>query len=176
MVEHLCALFCTVLERWLPVLEFDYVSMWEDMCFRQGPMMNPEHFERFLVPRYRRITDVCRKHGVDIIYLDCDGNIDVLVPLWLAAGVNGMFPLEVACGSDPVKYRREYGHDVLLLGGVNKRELSRDRAAIDAELERLRPTVEDGGFAPHIDHRCPPDIPLANYIYYLQRKVEVFGM
>jgi len=176
MVEHLCDLSCSVLERFLPVLQFDYCYMWEDMAFKQGPMMNPEHFERFLVPRYRRITDLCRKHGVDIIYLDCDGSIDVLVPLWLKAGVNGMFPLEMACGSDPVKYRKLYGHDVLLLGGVNKRELSKDHAAIDAELERLRPVVEDGGFVPHVDHRCPPDISLSNYIYYLERKVKVFGM
>ena len=176
MVEHLCVLICTGLERVLPALQFDYAAMWEDMCFRQGPMMNPEHFDRFLVPRYARITELLRKHGVDIVYLDCDGNIDALVPYWLKAGVNGMFPLEVACGSDPVKYRNEYGHDVLLFGGVNKRELVKDRKAIDAELERLRPVVEDGAFAPHVDHRCPPDVPLDNYVYYLERKVEVFGM
>ena len=176
MVEHLCDLTCTVLERHLPHVECDSVQMWEDMAYKQGPMMNPEHFERFMVPRYRRITDICHKHGIDIIYLDCDGNIDVLVPLWLKAGVNVMFPLEVACGSDPVKYRKLYGKDVLLLDGVNKRELARDHAAIDAELERLRPVVEEGGFVPHVDHRCPPDVSFENYLYYLERKVKVFGM
>jgi len=176
MMERICDVICAVLERMLPVLQFDYAAMWEDMCFNAGPMMNPEHFDRFCVPRYRRISELCHKHGVDIIYTDCDGNIDALVPYWLKAGINGMFPLEMAGGSDPVKYRKEYGHDVLLFGGVNKRELAKGREAIDAELERLRPVVEDGGFAPHCDHRCPPDVSLENYIYYMERKVEVFGM
>ena len=176
MVEHVCNLYCAVLERFLPVLQFDCASMWEDMAFKQGPMVSPEHFKKFLSPRYRRITDLLHKHGVDIVYLDCDGNIDDLVPLWLEAGVNVMYPLEVAHGSDAVKFRKLYGRDVLLMGGVNKRELAKDHASIDAELERLRPVVEEGGFVAHVDHRCPPDVSLANYIYYMQQKVKVFGM
>lgn len=175
-IEHLTHLFCTVLERFLPVIRFDHASMWEDMCFKQGPMMNPTHFKRYMVPRYRRITDLLRKYGVDVVILDCDGNIDELVPLWLAGGVNAMFPLEVACGSDPVKYRQRYGRDVLLFGGVNKRELVKGPEAIDAELARLRPLIDDGGYAPHVDHRCPPDVSMKNYIYYLRRKLEVFAM
>ncbi|NQT15551.1 MAG: hypothetical protein HQ582_22525, partial [Planctomycetes bacterium] len=73
-----------VLER---VLEtggrFDGCSLWEDMCYNNGPLLGPTQFKRFLVPHYRRLTDLLRRHGVDVIWVDCDGQIDELLPLWL---------------------------------------------------------------------------------------------
>ncbi|MEI6846233.1 MAG: uroporphyrinogen decarboxylase family protein, partial [Candidatus Firestonebacteria bacterium] len=136
----------------------------------------PEMFKKFCVPQYKRITSLLHKYGVDVIWLDCDGDINPIVHLWLEAGVNGMFPLEVGCNTDPVVLRKKYGKDVLLFGGVNKRELSKDKKSIDAEIERLRPIVEGGGFIPHVDHRCPPDVSYENYLYYLKRKKEVFNI
>ncbi|HQK95802.1 MAG TPA: hypothetical protein PLD23_20050 [Armatimonadota bacterium] len=41
-------------------------------------------------------------------------------------------------------------------------------------MERLLPVVEEGGFIPHVDHRVPADVPLANYKYYLKLKREMF--
>jgi uroporphyrinogen decarboxylase len=35
--------------------------------------------------------------------------------------------------------------------------------------------VEEGGYIPTPDHRVPPDVPLANYLYYLDRIKEVWG-
>jgi uroporphyrinogen decarboxylase len=54
---------------------------------------------------------------------------------------------------------------------VDKRALARGRAAIDAEMARLAPVVEQGGFIPLVDHGVPDDVPYENYLYYLaQRK------
>lgn len=27
--------------------------------------------------------------------------------------------------------------------------------------------IAEGGYIPHTDHICPPDIPFANYCYYI---------
>jgi hypothetical protein len=48
--------------------------------------------------------------------------------------------------------------------------LTRDKAAIDAHLRSLLPLIEDGGFIPTVDHLVSPDIPLENFIYYMERK------
>jgi hypothetical protein len=48
-------------------------------------------------------------------------------------------------------------------------------AAIAAEIERLAPLVEEGGYIPLPDHRVPPDVPLANYIFYLDEAKRVWG-
>jgi uroporphyrinogen-III decarboxylase len=149
--------------------QFDACGMWEDMCYRAGPLLSPKHFERFLVPHYRRITDLLRRYGVDVVWVDCDGKIDALIPLWLDAGVNCMFPVEVGTwGADPMEYRKQYGKDLLLLGGFDKRILARSKDGIEQEVVRLAPLVEEGGYIGFCDHLVPPDVPLENYMFYLK--------
>lgn len=177
MVETLADCIYYTLERVLDTGgKFDGCSMWEDMCYSGGPLLNPKHFKEYMVPQYRRINDLLRKHGVDVCWLDCDGKIDALIPLWLEAGVNCMFPIEVGTwGGDPVRYRREYGKDLLLMGGFDKHILAKSKEAITAEVERLTPTVEEGGFIPFADHRVPPDVPYENYLHYLREARRMWG-
>ena len=159
-----------------PQVEIDFGGGWEDMAFRNGPMISPATFEKLMVPRYRRICDALHKHGCDIIYTDCDGNINALVPLWLEAGVNCMFPVEVAAGTDPLALRDRFGKQILLIGGVNKRALAQGKGAIRTELARIAPGVREGGWIPHVDHRVPPDVTFENYLYYLAAKRDAFGI
>jgi uroporphyrinogen decarboxylase len=154
----------------------DAANMWEDMCYNAGPLISPKTFKQVLVPHYRRIVDTLHRYDVDVVSLDCDGRIDKLVPLWLEAGVNCMFPLEIGTwGADPVEYRREYGRDLLIMGGFDKHILARRKSDITAEVERLAPLVEEGGFIPFCDHLVPPDVPLSNYIHYLNEAKRVWG-
>jgi uroporphyrinogen decarboxylase len=155
---------------------FDACGMWEDMAYNAGPLMSVRHFKQYLVPHYRRITDLLYHHGVDVIWVDCDGNIEKLVPLWLEAGVNCMFPLEVGTwGADPVQYRRQYGKALLMMGGFDKHILARSKADIEREVCRLAPLVEEGGYIGFCDHRVPPDVSLDNYLFYLETVRRVWG-
>jgi uroporphyrinogen decarboxylase len=156
--------------------QFDGCAMWEDMCYNGGPLMSPKHFKRFLVPHYRRIVDLLHRHGVDVIWVDCDGRIDKLLPLWLESGINCMFPMEVGTwGADPIRYRRVYGKELLMMGGFDKRILASSKGEIEAEVHRLAPLVEEGGFIGFCDHRVPPDVPLENYWFYLETARRVWG-
>jgi uroporphyrinogen decarboxylase len=54
-----------------------------------------------------------------------------------------------------------------MFGGIDKRVLSKDRAAIERELTRKVPRMmESRGFIPAIDHSVPPDVPFDNYAFY----------
>ena len=155
---------------------WDVCLMWEDMCYNNGPLLPPALFQKYLVPQYRRITSQLRQHGCDITLVDCDGKIDDLIPLWLGAGVNCMFPIEIGTwGADPVKYRKQYGKDLLLMGGFDKHILAKTPRDIEREVHRLTPLVEEGGFIPFCDHRVPPDVSLANYLFYLETARKVWG-
>jgi uroporphyrinogen decarboxylase len=102
--------------------------------------------------------------------------IDALVPIWLDNGVNTMFPIEVGTWRASIQpWREKYGRQVLGVGGVDKKVFARDHAAIDAEVERLKPLVDLGGYIPCIDHRLPPDAKWENVQYYCERMREAFG-
>ncbi|MBI4026752.1 MAG: hypothetical protein HY360_17345 [Verrucomicrobia bacterium] len=156
--------------------QFDACAMWEDMCCNAGPLLAPDKFKKYLVPHYQRITEQLRQHGCDVVWLDCDGNIEALLPLWLDAGVTCMLPIEVGTwGADPIKMRKQYGKELLLMGGFDKHILAKGQRDIEKEIHRLTPLVEEGGYVPFCDHRVPPDVPLESYLHYLKTARQVWG-
>ena len=156
--------------------KFDYAHFWEDICFKNGPLIAPAVFYAKVAPHYRRITDLLLKHGVDIVSVDCDGKIDALIPAWLDHGVNTMFPIEVGTWDASIKpWRAQYGRALRGVGGMNKTVFARDRRAVELEIERLKPLVALGGFIPCPDHRIAPDAQWDLVRYYCDRMRTVFG-
>ena len=177
MIGTVADCIVAVLEKVLASdVRYDACGMWEDMAYNAGPLLSPRHFKKYLGPHYRRIADVCHRHGVDVIWLDCDGKIDALIPLWLEAGINCMFPIEIGTwGADPIQFRHVYGKDLLMMGGFDKRILAQSPKKIESEILRLAPLVEEGGFIGFCDHRVPPDVPYENYLFYLEKVREIWG-
>lgn len=174
MVNHLCDLYIAILEPALREVEVDAAWGWEDICFNNGPLVGPNLWRKLVSEPMARVMRLLRIHGVDVILTDCDGNVQALAPVWMEAGLNGFFPCEVAGGSDPVVLRQQLGRDALLFGGVNKRALC-GKAEILAELRRLAPVVEDGGYIPFVDHRVPGYVSYDNYRYYEREKLAMLG-
>jgi len=174
IVETLCQCVVVVLEEVCKYVEFDFGAGWEDICFNSGPIVSPWIFDKFIVPRYARITDVLKKHGTDISWTDCDGNVCPILKQFLAGGINCMFPAEVKGGSDPLRIRDLAGEAMRIVGGVDKLPLNENPKAIEKELLRLLPLVEAGGFIPTVDHRVPASVPFENYKFYLKTKRQLF--
>jgi hypothetical protein len=157
-------------------IAFDYGHFWEDICFKNGPLVNPRVFTKMVGPHYRRITRLLNDHGVGIVSLDCDGMIDKLLPIWLENGVNTMFPIEVGTWNASIApWRAKFGRELRGVGGMDKRVFAYDYAAVDAELERLKPLVALGGYIPCPDHRIAPDARWENVQYYCEQMRRVFG-
>ena len=176
MMETATEFAVAVLPRALREAPVTLAQFWEDMCYRQGPLISPALFREFMLPRYRRITEAIRAAGVDIIFVDSDGDVSELIPLWLEAGINGVFPMEQACGNDLHAYRRRYGRELLMAGGLDKRALARGRRAIDDELQRQLPLAAGGGYVPTLDHAIPPHVGFEDFCYYWKRKKTLLGV
>ena len=176
MMETATCFSIAIMEKALKEAPVTYVQFWEDMCFKGGPLISPAAVREFMLPRYKRITEAVRKAGVDIILLDSDGDVSSLIPIWLDGGINGVFPMEQAAGNDIHEYRRTYGKDLLITGGIDKRALAHSKAAIDRELETKIPLAFEGGYIPMLDHLIPPDVPFENFIYFWKKKKAMLGV
>ena len=176
MVETSCQLTENFLDQVLGKIDFDYATGWEDICFKNGPIVSLDFFTKVVVPRYKRIGRKLHKAGIDLWYTDCDGDVRPLIPGFLEAGINCLFPFEVMGGGHPGDLLKEFGKDLRIMGGVDKIQMVKGKKEIKAYLESLVPLVERGGYIPFCDHRCPPDVTPENYIYYLDLKEKMFGM
>jgi uroporphyrinogen decarboxylase len=175
MMDYLADFFIAALEKAVEEVEIDFALFWEDMCYKAGPLLSPAHFRKFMLPNYHRVTNFLKQHGVKLCWVDCDGNIEDLIPLWLEGGVRGFYPLEVASGMDAARLQQVYGQSILMWGNVDKRALSAGRKAIDKEIDRLAPVVQRGGLIPLVDHGVPDDVPYENYLYYLEKRKKLCG-
>jgi hypothetical protein len=176
MMEQVLYLIMGVAWRVVKDLRIEAVRFWEDMAFRSGPLISPAMVRRFMAPRYKQVTEFLHKHGIDVVHLDSDGNVMKLVPIWMECGVNFPWPFEVAAGNDMLALRREYGKDIILGGGIDKRCLIKGKEAIDAEVMGKVPTlISTGGYFPGCDHGIPPDVSFENYKYFVNLLREING-
>lgn len=166
--EYIADFVIEVTRKAVEELELDFALFWEDLGMKAGPLISPKHFREIMLPCYKRVTEFLRSHGIDIIWVDSDGNNDPIIPLWLEGGVNGIYPLEVAADQDAIALRKKYGKSLLLMGNIDKRVLARSKQEIEREVLRKVPWLAmQGGYFPFVDHSVPPDVPLENFQYYL---------
>ena len=176
MVETHCLLVEDFLDQVLGQIDFDCASGWEDICFKNGPICSLSFFNDVVVPRYERIGKKLHAHGIDMWWTDCDGDVRPLLPGFLKAGINCLFPFEVNSCCHPGELLDQYAGELRIMGGFDKIEMGHGREAIKKYMESLAPYVERGGYIPHCDHRCPPNVDPTDYLYYLDLKEEMFGM
>jgi len=173
--ELLCVLCENALKTVLPEFDLDYIGYHEDMAYKTGSMISPAMFREFMTPYYRRIAEIADAHDADLRVMDSDGNIEELIPLWLECGINVVGPVEVAAGMDVVRLREEYGKDLRMIGGFDKRILASSTQEIEMEFERIRPVIEAGGYIPMCDHIVPPDVPFENYCHLVALLKGLYG-
>jgi uroporphyrinogen decarboxylase len=169
MLDAVADFLTGMLSQILEETDIDVFAFWEDMAYHTAPLLSPQLARKFMLPRYRKVVDFGRAHGVRLFGLDSDGNIDPLIPVWMDSGIDILYPFELQAGMQVVALRRKYGRGLRMWGGFDKRCLTVGRTAIDKELERLKPLIDNRGYIPMTDHSATPDTPFENYKYFLER-------
>ncbi|HAX17765.1 MAG TPA: hypothetical protein DCY00_04115 [Actinobacteria bacterium] len=163
-LEYVLEYFSVILQK----IQVDCIFIIEDVAYRSGSFISPEMFKEFLSPNYIRFIDYLKQFNIKNIFVDCDGKINELIPLWINVGVNGLFPLEAV--NDIEKIREDFPY-LKLMGGFNKKVLFKDsdKTEIDKELEKTYRMIKKGRYIPHIDHAVSPDVTWQNFKYYRTR-------
>lgn len=124
-----------VLERVSREIQIDELHVHEDMAGKSGPLAGPRQVTEFLHLYYRKIWDLLQDRGARIFSQDSDGDMNSVIPAFLDAGINHMYPIEPAAGMDMVKIREQYGTRLSMAGGIDKHVIRRSKDEIVAELE-----------------------------------------
>jgi len=150
-------LWMCIWEEVLGQLEIDMVHFFEDVSMGTGSMISPAIFREFMLPCYQRLCSFLRSKGVEVILVDTDGDCTELIPLFLEAGITGLYPMETSTGMDIRKIRRQYP-TLRMLGGISKYSVAQGSDAIDESLAIVEELLRFGGYVPFVDHSVPPAV------------------
>jgi hypothetical protein len=153
MMAHKLAIFDEYVAPVIEALRPEIITVWEDFCYNHGMLISPAAFREFCAPYYRRVAEVGRDCGTDLMIVDCDGKVDEFCPLLGEVGFNGSWPLEQVCGNDILEYRRRQP-DFIFAGGIEKEIANTGNGErITAELyPKVPEMLELGGYFPMFDH------------------------
>jgi hypothetical protein len=154
------------LEELFPILKPDFIGFAEDMSYNHGPMLSRELFREFLLPYYQKVNPYIKASGSRIL-VDSDGDITVMVPWLIEAGLEGVYPLERQAGVDINAIREAYP-DFIMLGGYDKMVMNKGEAAMRAEFERILPAMRSSRYIPSVDHQTPPGVSFGDYRTYIR--------
>ena len=165
-----------VIDVMKPVLDKitpDVVPFGEDLAFKNGPHISPSIYKEFWLPYQNKVIKVLREAGVKNICMYTSGDFRPLIPIMLDNGINLTWPLDQISGIDPYSLRKEYGKALRMAGGISKETLTDGADAIDRRIDELLPLIFEGGFFPAPDDMIPPEVPLENVVYYINRLKEI---
>ncbi len=175
MAEFWTDFVSTTLKQITDRVELDCVHFSEDMAYKAHPMISPAMTREFLKPAYVRWVDEIKASGCPIVDMDSDGAIDLLIPIWIESGINVCDPIEVAAGNDIVAFRERFGKQMAYRGGIDKRAIAAGGEVMRAEVMRVAPLLQEGGFIPGCDHGVPPDISWPNFVEYARLLAQLTG-
>jgi uroporphyrinogen decarboxylase len=149
-------------------IEIDAVHIWEDVSFGRGSMISSFIFKEFMSPYYKRLTDFLKSNGINIILVDTDGDCRELIPLFLEAGITGLYPFEETNGMNIFNIRKNYPK-LQICGGIPKAQILFGEKRIDEILKPLTWMLKQGGYIPFYDHLVAPQVSWQNFKYYRER-------
>ena len=172
MMDHLTDFWLEIFGRVVQDVRVDWIHIWEDMAGKQGSLISRDMFRKFMTPNYRKVREFADAHSIPILSVDTDGDCTEMIPWFLEAGVNVLYPFERQAGCDIVSIRAAFP-SLGMLGGFDKRAIARGPEAIEAELNVTKEVLKGGRFIPGPDHLIPHDVSWENMQYYCRRWKEI---
>jgi uroporphyrinogen decarboxylase len=173
MFNHFLDVNIALLDRvWDAGYTFDAVNWPDDMGYKENQFFSLRTYRKLLKPVHKRAVDWAHARGVKVRLHSC-GDVRPFVPELIEIGIDGLNPLEVKAGMDPILLKQTYGDDMLFHGGINA-VLWDDKEAIEAEMRSVIPVMKErGGYIFSSDHSVPNSVSLDNFRYIVELAKEL---
>jgi uroporphyrinogen decarboxylase len=160
----------TMIKPFLSRVKIDILVLMEDLAYNKNPHLSPEVYREFWLPYQDILVNKAKKNNIENICIWTAGDIDVMIPMLMEHGINCLWPVERCSGNmDPITLRNKYGRGLKMSGGIPHKCLPLGPEAIDREIEKLMPLIQEGGFIPALDDMVSPEVSWENYKYYIDR-------
>ncbi len=145
----------------------DFFIICEDMAYKTASMVSPKLFRDTFLPRYRELVQEAKRACAYKVFIDSDGHISELIPLWIEAGADATCPVEIAAQQDILDYGERFP-SFGFLGGIDKRVLARTKEDVKREvLPKAEKLYARLGWIPAVDHGVPADAKFENFAYMI---------
>jgi uroporphyrinogen decarboxylase len=93
----------------------------DDIAFKSGPLMSPDWLRQHYFPRLARVIAAWHACGIKVLF-HSDGNLNLILDDLVAAGIDGLNPIEVLAGMDIADIHRRHPH-LFMAGGIDVSQL-----------------------------------------------------
>ncbi len=144
----------------------DWLWTGDDVAGQDALMMSPSMWRQQIKPELQRVINVGKAADLWLAH-HCCGSLRLIIPDLIEMGVNVLNPIQCNCpGMDPLELKKEFGHDLAFMGGVDTVDLlpngtvNEVRRSTARLLQRM--TDDGGGYILAASHTIPPETPDEN--------------
>lgn len=145
----------------------DVVAVVGDIAGQNGPMFSVPMFDRFILPRFRKLSaEVKKANPGTAVLFHSDGEMSAFIPSLINSGVEILNPIESNC-MDPAALKRQYGTQLVFHGAISVQKTIPDGTVQDVKDEvyqRIREVGYNGGYIVSNENSFPYDAPLENVL------------
>jgi hypothetical protein len=140
-----------------------------DWCYRGGPMMSPDYFDKYMAPYLRELVDLTHSYNKFFVR-HLDGNTyKILDSLVNKCDIDAYHAIEPPAGMDIVKVKQMYGDKIIVIGNIDCGEILTNWTPekIEEETKRIIKAVSPGGG--HIfgsSNAIHGGVPVENFLAY----------
>ena len=100
----------------------DVITLQGDLAFNTSTLMSPDQYRKFLKPFTAEIVEFAHRKGLKAIK-HSDGNLWPILEDLIEVGFDGLHPMEVKAGNDPLRMAEQYADRLVFIGGLDARIL-----------------------------------------------------
>ena len=147
---------------WDEGYEFDEVRWPDDMGYKHNLFFSVDTYRNLLKPVQKRAVEWAHAKGAKAELHSC-GCIRPLIPEFIDIGLDGLNPLEVKAGMDPIEVKKTFGDRLVLHGGINAMLWDKPEQ-IEAVIRDVVPVLKaSGGYIFSSDHSVPSSVGLEDF-------------
>ncbi len=155
--------------EFLVPLGFRYFFGGGDFASNDGPMYSPKLFRELVVPRLKRVSEVCHRHDSYHLFAS-DGNLwPVADDLFGVAEVDGYYEIDRRAGMDLGRLRQRFPH-LALLGNISSHtvHLGTKEEVVEETISCMEEAKRSRGIIVGVSNYFVPGTPIENVTALLE--------